>query len=49
MINLSLENKNFYVAIDFDRTITSADGVDSWAAVAQTRYVGQEIVKEMDE
>ncbi len=49
MINLSLENKNFYVAIDFDKTITSYKSPDSWASVAQTKFVGQEIVKEMDE
>ena len=49
MIKLSLKNKNFYVAIDFDRTITADNGIDSWGAVAQTKYVGQEIAKEMEE
>ena len=49
MIILSLKNKNFYVAMDFDKTITSSDSVDSWAAVAQAEFVGQELGKKMDE
>lgn len=47
MIKLNLEDCNFYVAIDFDKTITSSKSADSWAASANPKIVGEEIYKEM--
>jgi len=45
---IKLENENYFVVIDFDRTITSKDSLDSWAAAANQKALGNEIIEELD-
>ena len=40
--------KNFYVVIDFDKTITSIDSTDSWDASANKLVLGNQIADELD-
>lgn len=40
---------NFYVVLDFDKTITLGNSSDSWAASANPQVVGEQMCKEMDE
>lgn len=49
MFKLDLKNRNFYVAIDFDKTITSEESIDSWAASANPSIVPKELCIKMDE
>lgn len=46
---LKINKNNTYVVIDFDRTITSNESQDSWAASANPKAVGKELGKQMDE
>ena len=45
---LKINKDNTYIVIDFDKTITSYESSDSWDAVANTKYVGQDIRGDMD-
>lgn len=45
--SIKLNKNNFYLALDFDKTITAANSSDSWDAV--TKYLGDEFRKESDE
>lgn len=44
---IQLKSNNFYVAIDFDRTITSEKGADSWDAVGNK--LGKDFYKKINE
>ncbi len=43
---IELNNNNFYVVIDFDKTITSKDSNDSWAAAGN--LLGEEFITKTD-
>lgn len=45
---IKLEKQNYFVAIDFDRTITSKDSLDSWAAAANKEVLGNKIIEEQN-
>lgn len=45
---IKLEEDNYFVAIDFDKTITSNESCDSWAASANQKILGDKIVEELD-
>ena len=45
---LKINKDNTYIVIDFDKTITSYESSDSWDAVANPKYVGQDIRGDMD-
>lgn len=44
---LNIDKKSTYLVIDFDRTITSFESVDSWDAIAKPEVSGNEIKLEM--
>jgi hypothetical protein len=44
---IKLKKENFYVAIDFDRTITSLESADSWDATG--KCLGEELNQKMYE
>ena len=44
--NIKIENNNYYVAIDFDKTITKGDSCDSWDATG--RMLGDEFKKDLN-
>ena len=46
--NLKINPNNSYLVIDFDKTITAKESLDSWAASANPDIVGTQIVEEMD-
>ncbi len=45
----NVNKENLYVVLDYDRTITSIKGPDSWDAVTSKTIVGTEIREEMEE
>lgn len=46
--HLNINKKNIYMVIDFDKTITSYESVDSWGASANPNVVQKELSEEMD-
>lgn len=46
---LELNEKNLYVVIDFDKTITSYESIDSWDASANPNFIDNRLEKEMNE
>lgn len=46
---LKINKQNTYLVIDFDKTITSNQSQDSWAASANADILGKEITQKMDE
>lgn len=46
--NINFDRNNFYVVIDFDKTITSRDSMDSWGVVANKDVVGQAFSDEIN-
>ena len=46
--NFKFNKNNTYVVIDFDKTITSYESTDSWAASANPSIVDSRLMKEMD-
>lgn len=46
--DLKINKNNVYLVIDFDKTITSNESMDSWASSANPEIVGEEIVEKMD-
>ena len=47
--NLNFNKNNTYIVIDFDKTITSYESIDSWAASANPNIIDNKLIKEMDE
>lgn len=47
--NIKENPTNFYVTIDFDKTITSVTSSDSWDASANRKVLGNQIADEMQE
>ena len=47
--NLQYNKNNIFVVLDFDRTITSNESEDSWAATSNKEIMGEEINFKMDE
>ena len=45
----NFNDTNYYVVIDFDRTITSKESEDSWSAVANKEVINNELIEKMDE
>lgn len=46
---IKLEEENYYVILDFDKTITSKKSLDSWMAVIDFEVYGEECKKEIEE
>ena len=46
--NIEFNKNNTYIVIDFDKTITSYESTDSWAASANPSIVDSGLMKEMD-
>ena len=46
---LKYNKNNIFVVLDFDRTITSNESEDSWAATSNKEIMGEEINFKMDE
>ncbi len=46
---IRLTNHNYYVVLDFDKTITSKNSLDSWTAVIDFDIYGEECKKELEE
>lgn len=46
--NLKLDGDNTYVVIDFDKTITSYESIDSWAASVNPSVVDSRLIEEMN-
>lgn len=46
--DLKINKNNTYIVIDFDKTITSYESTDSWAASANPSIVDSRLMKEMD-
>ena len=38
--NINLEDNNYYVVIDFDKTLTSGESVTSWGLTAKSNGIG---------
>lgn len=47
--NIKLTNDNYYVVLDFDKTITSKDSYDSWMAVADFEILGKDCEREWNQ
>ena len=43
---IRLVKDNYYVILDFDGTVTSADSLDSWMAIIDFEIYGEECKKE---
>lgn len=43
---IKIDKENYYVVLDFDKTITSKKSLDSWMAVADFEILGEECKKE---
>lgn len=46
--NIKLNQDNYYVILDFDGTITSAESKDSWTAIIDFEIYGEECKKEIE-
>ena len=46
---IQLEEDNYYVILDFDKTITSKTSLDSWMAILDFEVYGEECKKEIEE
>ena len=45
---LNINKDNTYIVMDFDKTITSYDSLDSWDAVANPKFVKEGIRSDMN-
>ena len=43
-----LTNHNYYILLDFDKTITSKESLDSWMALVDIEIYGETCQKEME-
>lgn len=43
--SIHLNNDNFYVVMDFDKTITTSDSIDSWTVVQNPKIMNPRIRK----
>lgn len=46
---LKIDKDNYYVILDFDKTITSKKSLDSWMAIADFEILGEECKKEVEQ
>lgn len=46
---IKIKDDNYYVVLDFDKTITSKNSIDSWGAVIDFEIYGEECKKEIEE
>lgn len=47
--NLEIKKDNYYIVIDFDKTITSKNSLDSWMAILDFEIYGENCKKEIEE
>lgn len=47
--NLNISKDNYYVVLDFDKTITNKNSLDSWMAIADFEIYGEEFKKQIEE
>lgn len=46
--NLNISKDNYYVVLDFDKTITNKNSLDSWMAIADFEIYGKEFKKQIE-
>lgn len=46
---IKIDDNNYYVVLDFDKTITSKNSIDSWGAIIDFDIYGEECKKEIEE
>ena len=44
---IQLDQNNYYIVLDFDKTLTSTESLDSWMAVLDFEIYGETCRKEM--
>ena len=47
--SIKLTKENFYVLIDFDRTLTKGNSISGWGVLYYSELLGNEFAKEYDE
>lgn len=46
--NLAIKKDNYYITIDFDKTITASKSLDSWMAIIDFNIYGEDCKKEIE-